>query len=157
MEQQTHIKTIEILVGIPCSGKSTYCKNNNNKNTHIISRDDIRLDLFSNKYKFSKQNEIRVTNFFDYKVDIALYADFINTVILDNTHCKEKYIDEIIKKYSKYNIVIKFFDISLYKAHYRNIVRYFKTGKWIPINVMNSMYKNYNKINKKKYEKYMVY
>jgi len=43
-------------------------------------------------------------------------------------------------------VEIKRFDIPLWKAHYRNIMRYLKTGKWIPIKVMNSMYKNYKNL-----------
>jgi predicted kinase len=150
------MKTIEILVGIPCSGKSTYCEKIYNDSYYIVSRDKIRLDLFGNKYKQNKYDEGDVTKLHSLQVDLGLKNHKI--VILDNTHCKEKYIDEIINKYSKdCNIKIKFFDIPLWKAHYRNIIRYFKTGKWIPIKVMNQMYKNYNKINKQKYAKYMVY
>lgn len=44
------------------------------------------------------------------------------------------------------------FDISLWKAYYRNIVRYLVSGKWIPLKVLNSMFVNYNKL-KKEYEK----
>ena len=158
MEPLTRIK---ILVGIPCSGKSTYAKTlpkNMDKYTAIISRDTIREFgwLFKQPYKFSKQNEDLVTIEFYRQFNLWLEPEKgCFEVCLDNTHCQQKYIDRIICDYGKiYEIQIKFFDISFFKANYRNIVRYFKTGKWIPINVMNSMYKNYNKINKKKYEKY---
>lgn len=153
------MKTIEILCGIPCSGKSTYANDYYNNNfVFSISRDDIRESYhFNSPYVYSKQNENKVTEIFNKYCNCKLNDKNFSIIILDNTHCKEKYIDEIIKQYSNHNIVIKYFDISLFKAHYRNIIRYFKTDKWIPIKVMNQMYKNYNKINKQKYEKYMVY
>ncbi len=158
MEQQTHTKVIEILVGIPCSGKSSYSIDQTRwLNIERVSRDDIReYEIFNQPYKFSKNNENKVSEILNQELQKHLLSRFTDTVILDNTHCKESYIDKIISNNLTFIIVVKFFDISLCKAHYRNIVRYFKTGKWIPINVMNSMYKNYNKINKKKYEKYNI-
>ena len=157
------MKKIIILVGIPCSGKSTYCKT---IPRHVgnygvsLSRDSVRerSHLFNQPYRFSKQNEQKVTEEFNKKIDFWLSenTDF-NVIVLDNTHVKEKYIDSIITEHLDCIIEVKFFDISLLKAHYRNIVRYFKTGKQIPISVMNNMYKSYNKINKQKYAKYMVH
>jgi len=150
------MNNITILCGIPCSGKSTYAEKrfDNEFNSFVVCRDTIRENYFKQPYIYSIENENDVTNKFSNL--LKQYLSFDNTnVILDNTHCKEKYIDEIINKYPNCNIIIKFFEISLLKAHYRNIVRYFKTGKWIPFSVMNQMYKNYNKINKKKYTKYL--
>jgi predicted kinase len=153
------MKTIEILVGIPCSGKSTYCnKYLLNFKVNVLSRNTLRLFMFGDNYKQNNKSETLLTEIFNKQLITQLSDSFYNTIILDNIHCKEKYIDEIIIKYSvEHNIRIKFFDIPLYKAHYRNIIRYFKTGKWIPIKIMNNMYKNYNKINKQKYAKYLVH
>lgn len=154
------MKTIEILVGIPCSGKSTYSYKRYSagmNGVYDISRDSIReSSRFLQPYTFSKRKEELVTDIFNKKILMYFELEDCTTLILDNTHCKEKYIDKIINKYAHENIKIKFFDIPLWKAHYRNIVRYFNTGKWIPIKVMNTMYRNYNKINKKKYEKYYI-
>ncbi len=162
------MKTIRILVGIPCSGKSTYSRKEYliTGNTQVISRDWIREnDSFfglDNPYIYSKYNESKVTKIYDrilnQYIDVhSLNAEPLFTIILDNTHCKEKYIDEIITKYgNKCHIEIKFFEISLLKAHYRNIIRRFRTGKWIPIKVMNTMYKNFNKINRNKYKQYII-
>lgn len=150
------MKTIQILVGIPCSGKSTYASIINNTfhlNTYIISRDKTREAFFGKRYKQNNKQEIFISK--QNTKALVFYLMRGDNVILDNTHCKEKYIDEIINKYGKDNkIEIKFFDIPLWKAHYRNIIRYFKTGKWIPIKIMNNMYKNYKQINRKKYAKY---
>lgn len=148
------MKTIEILVGIPCSGKTTY---SSNENCLKISRDAIRIMFFDSPYIYCKKNEDKVTELYNFKLEELLKMRF-DRIILDNTHCSEKYIDNIINKYSKDNrIIVKFFNISLLKTHIRNILRYFEQGKnkWIPIKVMNNMYKNYRKINKDKYKDYV--
>ena len=157
------MKKIIILVGIPCSGKSTYTKTLSksfDKYTVIISRDNIREFgwLFKQPYKFSKKNEDLVTQEFNRIFNLWLEPEReCSAICLDNTHVKEKYIDSIITEHLDCIIEVKFFDTSLLKAHYRNIIRYITTGKWIPISVMNNMYKSYNKINKQKYAKYMVH
>lgn len=158
-------KTIEILVGIPCSGKSTLVSKtlelNNwseDKLTVALSRDDIRnYDLcFKQPYAHSNKNEQMVTEIFNSELDTWLKLPMVEKIILDNTHCKEKYINEIITKYgNEFNITIKFLDISLTRAHIRNVKRYLRTGKWIPFSVINNMYENYNKINREKYGKYI--
>jgi len=153
-------KNIEILVGIPCSGKSTYTSKKTEydfvESVVCISRDEIRERIGGKNYIHTSTSELEVTKMFNFEFEYYLSSRLTHTIILDNTHCKEGYIDEIIKKYgSQNNIEIKFFDIPLWKAHIRNILRYFKNRKWIPFKVMNQMYKNYNKINRKKYTKYL--
>lgn len=141
---------IVILVGIPCSGKSTWARNFK----YVVSRDTIREYLFGKNYKQNFDSEKLVTSNFNEMLDS--YIEYIKEpIILDNTHCKKAYIDEILKRYSKQNIKIKFFDVSLPKAYYRNIKRWIFTGKWIPFKVIDQMYKNYKKINKKDYEQYL--
>lgn len=156
-------KTIEILVGIPCSGKSTFTKNfvwdkhvpDNTDRIAIVSRDEIRYSIWGKKYKPTKVYEEHVTSVYNYNLEYFLSSRLYDYVILDNTHCKEKYIDEIIRKYgADHNIQIEFFDVNLFKAQFRNIGRYLLTGKWIPIKIITQMYKNYKKINKSKYLKY---
>lgn len=151
-------KTIEILVGIPCSGKSSYVAKKLSLGENIsLSRDEYRLHYLPKNYKHNFKGEELITKLYDLDLQ-NLVAGGNYDIILDNTHCKEKYIDEIIKKYSNdINVKIRFFDISLIRAHVRNILRYLKTSKWIPITIINNMYKNYNKINREKYGKYMVY
>ena len=109
MEQQTLTKTIEILVGIPCSGKSTYAYSRYSagmNGVYDISRDSLRDYHFDKPYIYSKLNEDKVTKLFDRKAKLYLDNSDCTTLILDNTHCKEKYIDEVIKKYHNYNINI---------------------------------------------------
>ena len=148
-------KTVVILVGIPNAGKSTWSYRMNNYITTRICRDDIRSMYFMRPYYYSNHNENRVTEIFNYELNNFLEVTSQQTCILDNTHCKEKYIDQWINTLKdKADIKIKFFEISLFKAYWRNYIRYFKTGKWIPLKVIWSMYKNYNKINKSKYKQY---
>lgn len=142
---------IIICVGIPCSGKSTWSKE---QYCPVVSRDTIREMNFKSPYVYSRCNEAIVTCRVDYKVESLLKRSF-KKIILDNCHTKESYIDGVIKQYPNNPIQIKFFEVSLFKAHYRNIVRFIKTNKWIPLKVINNMYKNYNNINKLKYAKYI--
>jgi len=154
-------KTIIITSGIPCSGKSTWSNEMRNLVTTVICRDTIREMYFMRPYHYSKYNEDKVTEIFNHELEKFLCGDnsFDPTIcILDNTHCKEKYIDQWIayfKDKPEVNLQIKFFDIPLWKAYYRNYMRYFKTKKWIPLKVIWHMSKNYNKINKEKYARYL--
>lgn len=163
MQERDNLVLI-ILSGIPCAGKSTWVEENTLKfyDQHrcpiiTISRDAIREALFGQNYKFSKQNEDAVTDEF-YK-QLGAAASFKSAIIIvDNTHCKETYIDKYLAIFrgmhetKKMKIYIKFFDIPLWKAYLRNIWRNFGTGKWIPPKVIKSMYRNYNKINRQKYK-----
>ena len=150
------MKILEILCGPPCAGKSTYSKERErNKFVTSVSRDVVREECFNKPYIYSRENERKVTNINNIELCHYLKDDEISDIIIDNTHCKEGYIDQIISEYKDICVIkIKFFNISFIKAHYRNIKRYLQTGKWIPLEVMFHMRKNYNEINQKKYEKY---
>ena len=139
-------KEIVILCGIPCSGKSSWARTTSEIYSHmILSRDDIRDSISIRNYVYTKENEDSITKTFNFWFD-----EYIKNgcdIILDNTHCKEKYIQEWINKKPKdYSLRIVFFPVSLWKAYYRNVVRYISTGKWIPFKVINDMKKNYDKI-----------
>lgn len=156
-------KEIILLVGIPNSGKSTFTNEYLSKNdwSRSISRDTIRALHFGVDYKFDYNTEEIITVYYNELLERYLsnntgFAKY-TTIILDNTHIRERYIDEIIETYGKsFDIKIKFFDCSLTKAHIRNVIRYFKTGKWIPLKVINNMEKSYWKINRMKYVKYII-
>ena len=144
---------VTILVGIPCSGKTTFCKKFPNKD--VISRDAIRLVFFDKNYIYTDANEKKVTRIFK-----ELFASSVKEkkdIILDNTHCKEKYINECLDMVPEgWEEEIIFFDIPLWKAYFRNVIRYVWKGKWIPFDIIKAMKWNYDKINRKKYE-YLVY
>ena len=140
---------IIILSGIPCAGKSTWAEK---QGKIVLSLDKYRESLF-NKYVYSKENEKLVKDNLYADLDYCVIRN--QDVIIDNTHCKEGLLDKFIKEYGSTNkIVIKFFDISLWKSLYRNIIRYLKTGEYIPIDSIVQFHKNYKKINREKYAKY---
>jgi len=160
------MKTIIILSGIPCSGKTTYTNYLlSNKDYVSISRDSLRDKYFGKeyqrskyggeKYVYSRQNEKFISLKFDETMDEYLENPNIKYIIMDNTHCKEKYLDDFIKIYKRFtNIQVIFFDTPLIKSYYRNIIRYIKTGKFIPFSIIKNMNINYRKINKGKYIDY---
>jgi len=145
---------ITILCGIPCSGKSSWAYKDSPVKDIIISRDMIRELKFGKGYKQNYKDEKIITKIFDEEVNDWLSRDY--NVIMDNCHTREKYIDGVIAKYPEHSIYIKFFECSLRKALLRNVLRFIKEGKWIPVKVIKAMHKNFKKINKDKYAKYMV-
>ncbi len=75
------------------------------------------------------------------------------SIIIDNCHTKDSYLQEWIKKKpNNYSLRMIFFDIPIWKAYILNILRWMKNDKFIPFSVINAMKKNYDKIDKKKYE-----
>lgn len=144
-----------ITCGIPTSGKSTFAKKvAEQRGFFILSRDELRIKIFGLDYKQNHKDEVWLTEIYDEMLDI--YIDGKENIILDNTHCRTKYLNMAINRFKNtdYQVTVKFFEIGVYTAIYRNIVRYFKTGKWIPIHVIQSMKDNFDKINKDKYEQY---
>lgn len=74
---------------------------------------------------------------------IYTYTDKGYDIIIDNTHCKISYIKSIIEKYApKCFIEIVVLDAPLYVLKFRNIVRYIKERKWIPVQVIKRMKEN---------------
>ena len=139
-----------ILIGPPCSGKSTRAKELQNILTHwygikliTLSCDAIREELFGINYKFSSTKERMVWNAFYMRLDA--YSKNNYHIIIDNTNCKIEYLKKIKKIIpSTYHFECIFFDIPLWKLYFRNYTRWFQTGKWIPFKVINNMKKNFD-------------
>lgn len=136
--QMTSRKVI-ILSGIPCSGKSTWARK---QNLPILSCDTIRDEIKEGKkYFFNRVNEDITWSLF------YLYVSEMDTdFIIDNTNCKNSYIQKIINSLNPnyiWDVEIKKFDVPLWKAYYRNIIRYMKTGKFIPLQTIKNFKKNY--------------
>lgn len=150
-------KTIIIMSGIPCSGKSTWARKyqkHDYRYVQIISKDNIRKYLFGDlsKYKINNEDEKSVETEFQTMLYRAVTGEYPNTIIIDNTHCREKYLDQYIKTLKKGNsLYIKFIDCSLIKALFRNLVRKVLTRRWIPIKILKIMKSNYDHINRDKY------
>lgn len=132
---------IYILCGPPCSGKSTYAAR---QGLPVISCDNIRMEYVTDSvYKFNPKVEEKVWEEFYQRLKLYQVSDFI----IDNTNCKNAYIDKIIQELNPgYEIYIKKFNTPLWKLYYRNIIRWFKTGKWIPFKVIKNMKNNFNKL-----------
>lgn len=84
-----HISKLYILIGIPCSGKSTYSnKNFKNPNTMIVSTDEIRKGL-TGTYRFSQETNDKV--FEIAKVEIQSWLSKGYDVVFDATNTNKKY------------------------------------------------------------------
>jgi predicted kinase len=168
---KTNMPTVYILSGIPTSGKSTWAQNyaqvrfyQTYDAVRIISRDEIRMRNFDLKkyddYKFNAISEGQVSRYFNEYLEKAIKGR--HDIVIDNTNCKEEYIDDFIKKFEgltkfqdiKYDIKVIFFDIPLWKAWLRNKIRSKKENKTIPWKALKQMQKNFKKINREKYEYY---
>jgi len=126
----------KVLIGMPCSGKSTWAEK---QGIPIISCDRIRQE-FNTNYNPKIENQV-------WEIFYGRLASFKEDFIIDNTNCKQSYINKIKSVLKdKFEIEYIWFDVPLWKAKYRNIIRYLKTGKWIPIKVLENMYKNYKNL-----------
>lgn len=142
--------TLYVLIGPPCSGKSTFCKERLRKSSKTvrINRDCYR-DMLRKpaSYKFNRSLENSI-----YLNQHQLALECLNNgydVILDNTHCDLKTLKEVFTGF-KDHAEIKFigFDVPLWKLKLRNILRTIKKGPraLIPIHVIESMYNKFQKL-----------
>lgn len=83
------MKELEVvaMVGIPGSGKTTWIKENVNpkSNVVVVSRDQIREELFGEPYKHTKAREKEVTAVKSQRI-IDAFKD-ADILIIDETHC----------------------------------------------------------------------
>ena len=148
---KTNKPEIVVLVGIQCSGKSTYAEklyhtlppldlDEMSRYYEVLSRDKIRELQNDGKYVFDPKKEARVTEAFDFAY--SKYTKWGLSLVLDNTHVRPGDIEkEIQRKPEGYTLRVVFFDCPLWKAYYRNVIRYITTGKWIPFSVINDFKK----------------
>ena len=146
-----------ILVGISGSGKSTFAHNlwkDAPNNTTIVNRDKIRELLFgyteAGIQDYYLRNDIstqekKVTRYEDTLINEALEKG--NLVIVDATHLTRKYIERF--KYWNVPTEVKFFDISIGQAVFRDDQRNRKVGTHIIgkqhakyVSLINSLDKN---------------
>ena len=137
---------IILLVGPPNSGKTTWTKDFmiKNKDYVKVSRDDLRQTLFGS-WVVSRQMENIITDIQNQMVNTFIKNNV--NVILDNTHCKMKYIQEVIDFFgSTSDIIFKVFDVDEHTLHARNEYRGKIDGKYIPDIVMENMIKNFKEL-----------
>lgn len=133
---------VEILVGIPASGKSTYSQDKvrNDPSYSRVNRDDFRF-MLKNAPVCEPKIEKIISKLMNASID-ALLAKNLN-VIVDNTHLKAKYIDELIAYVEhRADVHFRIFDISLEKAIERDNNRTKKVGE----EVIKKMYKDYKNL-----------
>ena len=135
------IPEIKILIGATGSGKTTFAKYwiRTEPNWMRVCRDDFRLMHFNNSnLTFDEEN--RISDMIDGSTK-ALIDKGVN-VLVDATHCKAEYINGYIKKYNeKATISFQVFDVNLDELKFRCKDRFEKTGKHIPVSVIEKYYK----------------
>lgn len=132
---------VYILSGAPLSGKSTWAAK---QKLPILSCDRLRFEYFGGEYKFDAKAEKEIWEDFYYRIGL-----FKEDFIIDNTNCKLDYIKKIKGSLNPsvfWVVEIKKFETNLLNSYIRNIKRYVFTGKWIPLDVIKNMKKNYRNL-----------
>lgn len=135
-----------LMVGPTCSGKSTFAKKRASEGYYIVSRDDERESLFGQYRQGTKEEEDVITHIVRGKVIMLLSLDM--NVVLDNTHLKETYINDVLRDYRDLaDIHIHMMpQLPLNQLNERNALRSATTGKTIPPFVVDAQFKAYGKL-----------
>ncbi len=129
-------------VGIPASGKTTESKQYviENPGWVRVSRDDFRF-MLKDLPQLDNRSEELVNDLMINSIRTSLLAGF--NVIVDNTHCRLKYINDMVKALNDLaEIRFRVFDIDLEEAMKRDALRDRPVG---PI-VIGRMHENYLKL-----------
>ena len=132
---------IKILIGATGSGKTTFAKYwiRTEPNWMRVCRDDFRLMHF-NHSNLTFDEENRISDMIDGSIKSLIDKDV--NVLIDATHCKAEYINGYIKKYNEKAIIsFQIFDVNLDELKFRCKDRFEKTGKHIPVSVIEKYYK----------------
>jgi predicted kinase len=124
-------KIIKICVGVPASGKTTWSKKfvSENEKWVRICRDDFRF-MLKNAPVLQGKGEELITSLVNESIEKAIVTGF--NVILDATHVKLSYINEIIKSFNDMaDIEFEVFDISFDECVERDKNREKKVGKTV--------------------------
>lgn len=120
------VNCLYILIGIPCSGKSTYAESLSSKKPEIvvIATDEIRKEL-TGTYKYFPDSNNSVFSIAKERIDTALSQGF--DVIFDATNTNSKYRQGIIRiaKKNKSKAVAVVFKTPLSVCLKRNKMRTF--------------------------------
>lgn len=138
-------KNLKVLltIGIPASGKTTWCKEFISKNERWVRvcRDDFRKMLFNREGLLPFKEESAITDMVDKAILTALKYKI--NVVVDETFTKESHIKRVLElvKY-KADVDFQIFDISLKKAIERNSLR----DNPVPEKVMKEQYGKYTNL-----------
>lgn len=138
---------VKILIGPPCSGKSTWIANNNPNNEFIVCSTDNLLSWYGAQVS-KTYNEVFNTGLFSSfeKIFFQMIKDLVDNnqkIIIDRTNMtiksRSKILDLIPSHYQKTAVI---FDTELDLILSRNKERS-KTGKTIPEFVIKNFIKSY--------------
>lgn len=133
------LKTLYLTVGVPGSGKSTFCEKMVGKR---ISRDTIRFSMINDKDEYF-QKEKDVWKEYIHQIQEEINAN--NTVIADATHLNKKSRQKLLNvlDLKDYVVFVLYFDVPLSTCLARNTKR---TGREnVPKNVVTDMYNHMTK------------
>lgn len=127
--------TILVLIGCPCSGKSTFAEYYLKFNDALrINRDELRM-MLQFKEQLEPEDESLLSRMVEKMVETAIQKG--RDVLLDNTHTKKEFINQIVEKFNHIaNIEFKVFDVPIDELLQRNANR----SRKVPVQVIKDMY-----------------
>lgn len=141
LPNHSSLKNYDIILtkGLPASGKTTWAKEFAKKNGFtIISRDDIRRNVFNGGKLLKPEQEKLVTNYQQALLDISLSFN-LKTILCDTFLNPNSF--EIIDKTGVNYAVVDFTNVPLYECMKRDYGRPDSVGS----NVIANMFENYLK------------
>jgi predicted kinase len=125
-----------ILVGCPCSGKSTFAEYYLKFNEAVrFNRDEMRMMLQFSEH-LETDGEALLTRLMERMIETALLKG--KNVLIDNTHTRKEYIMQIVAKFNYLaDIEFKVLDVPLEELLRRNAER----SRKVPVGVIKEMYK----------------
>ncbi len=132
---------ILILVGCPCSGKSTFAEYYSKFNDVLrVNRDEMR-QMLQFKMQLEPEDEAMLSRMMEAMVETALQRG--RNVIIDNTNTRKEFLQQLIQKFTHLaDIEFKILDVPLEELFRRNALR----PRKVPANVIRGMYENLQKL-----------
>lgn len=139
---------ILVLIGPPCSGKSTWANQwiKDKPGWVILNRDSYRSMFKGNPYKFDVGVEKLVTDCLSSDLHHAVEMGF--NVVVDNTNCAYGIITDYLKYKPRHEVSYKVFDTPLDVILERNKVRPPATFDTIPEQVIVTMFNKLQELKK---------
>ena len=138
-------KTVWLLCGIPGSGKSTWLEQNKLSNSVVVSRDEIRFSIITDKDDYF-DHEDEVWRQYVKKAQMAILNHDVENIYLDATHINEASRNKILNllvlpNLPYFEIKVIYFDVCFAVCCERNAQR---TGLAnVPIKAIRRMFNNF--------------